>query len=127
MKSSVKSGTVRRRQVLQRKAKAKANAKSQSSAKDKDHTHKFKEHTPKKRCSRKTPEKQQKAIVAKRPHFPLEKDRGQFMCRTGVGGAGSTYKISLGASKQYKTESAALKAAEHWMQRECALRGLECN
>ena len=95
-----------REKVLQGRAKAKANAQSQSSAKDKDHTHKFKEHTPKKRCSRKTsdkmdtPEKQQKAIVAKRPHFSLEKDRGQFMCRTGVGGAGSTHKILFGAGKQ---------------------------
>ena len=122
-----------REKVLQGRAKAKANAQSQSSAKDKDHTHKFKEHTPKKRCSRKTsdkmdtPEEQQKAIVAKLPRFSLEKDRGQFMCRTGVGGAGSTHKISFEAGKQYKSELLARKASEHLLRGECARRGFECN
>ena len=139
-----------RDKVVQAKGKAKANAKSQSSANDTDHTHDDKERTPVKRCRRKTPAqhvpdklpkmdtpeklpntkrvlKQQKAIAAKRPHFSLEKNRGQFMCRTGVGGPGSTYQISFGAGKQYKSESAALKAAQHWLRDECAGRGFECN
>ena len=139
-----------REKVLQANAKSKANAKSQSSAKETDHTHDDKERTPIKRCrvkspaqhvpdklsKRDTPEKlpktqlvkkQQKAIAAKRPHFSLETKRGQFMCRTGVGGPGSTYKISFGAGKQFKSESAALKAAQHWLREECARGGFECN
>ena len=130
-----------REKVVQGRANAKAKPKSMSSAKDKDHKHNNKEHTPKKRCSLKTPDKevtpeklpktalvkkQHKAIAAKRPYFALEKQRGQFMCRTGVGGAGSTYKISFGQGKQHRSESAARKAAEHWLHGECALRGFEC-
>ena len=139
-----------REKVLQAKAKPKANAKSQSIAKKTDHTHNDKARTPMKRCRDKTPaqhvpdkltkndtpaklpktprvKKQQKAIAAKRPTFSLETNRGQIMCRTGVGGPGSTYKISFGAGKQFKSESAALKAAQHWLREECASRGFECN
>jgi hypothetical protein len=146
--------------VLQGKAKAKANANSKSNANDKEHTPKDKEYTPKKRCSRKTPDehapkhkdhtpekpqtpnakhkehtpktsnrtpdkKQNKAIAVKRPFFSLEKSRGQLMCRTGVGGAGSTYQISFGACKKYTSESAARAAAERWVRGECARRGIE--
>jgi len=155
---------------LQGKAKAKANANSKSNANDKEHTPRHKEHTPKKRCSRKTPdehapkqkdhtpekqqqtkakhkerapktsnmtpnpkhkdhtpEKQNKAIAVKRPFFSLEKSRGQFMCRTGDGGAGSTYQISFGACQKYTSESAARAAAERWVRGECARRGIERN
>ena len=98
------------------------------------------ERTPVKRCRGKTPaqpvpckpqkmdtpEKQPKTQLGKkRPHFSLETNRGQFMCRTGIAGPGSTYKISFGAGKQFKSESAALQAAQRWVREQCALRGFE--
>ena len=73
-----------------------------------------------------TPEKQPKTeMPPKRPHFSLEQHRGQYMCRTGIAGPGSTYKISFGAGKQFKSQSEALQAAESWVRDQCALRGFD--
>ena len=47
------------------------------------------------------------------------------MCRTGVGGAGSTYQISFGTCQKYTSESAARAAAERWVRGECAAQLVE--
>ena len=73
-----------------------------------------------------TPEKQPKTEKPqKRPHFSLEQHRGQYMCRTGIAGPGSTYAIAFGASRQCKSQSEALQAAESWVRDQCALRGFD--
>ena len=95
-----------------------------------------KKHVPCKPKKVATPEKQPKTVPCtpvkpktgpskKRPHFSLEKNRAQVMCRTGAGGHGSSHAIQFGAGKQFKTDKDALQAAHHWVREQCARLGFE--
>jgi hypothetical protein len=64
-------------------------------------------------------------IVAKPPYFTIERTRGQAMCRTGLGGPGSSHKISFGKGKSVPNEAAAKAAARKWVQAELKRQGRE--
>jgi hypothetical protein len=49
------------------------------------------------------------------PTFGVERSRSQVMCRTNLGGPGSTHAIKFGNNEQYKTEAAAVAAARKWL------------
>ena len=59
----------------------------------------------------------------KKPSYALEAPRHQFMCRTGVGGRGSSFAIKWGPDQKHKTERQARSAAQAWVRLECAKRG----
>ena len=48
----------------------------------------------------------------KRPHFALERTRGQVMCRTGKAGAGQCHAIRFSDAG---TEQKAIKLAKEWV------------
>lgn len=54
----------------------------------------------------------------KRPTVGLERSREQVMCRTGLGGPGSTTAFQYGEGKPYRSEKAALAAAKTWLAEE---------
>ena len=39
------------------------------------------------------------------------------MCRTGLGGPGSTFAIKFGPKEKHKTEQAAKDAADKWLKK----------
>ena len=60
-----------------------------------------------------------KAHKRKPPYFTVERSRNQLMCRTGLGGPGSSHKIKIEGS-----EAAAVKRAEAWVAEERIRQGL---
>ena len=48
-------------------------------------------------------------------YFTVERSRSQVMCRTGLGGPGSTHKIKFGAGEMCKSEAEAVSAAKQWV------------
>ena len=63
--------------------------------------------------------------MAKAPSFSVERSRNQIMCRTGLGGPGSTEKFAYGKNCKYASEGQAKAAAIKWVQAEKNKRGLE--
>ena len=67
-------------------------------------------------------EKVQKAAKsAKSPQkfaakYGLERSRNQVMCRTGLGGPGSTLAMKWGSGQQFATEALAVAAAKKWLK-----------
>ena len=51
-----------------------------------------------------------------RPHFHLEKSRGQVLCRSGFKGVGQSVALKYGAGEFYSNVAEALAAAEEWVQ-----------
>ena len=49
------------------------------------------------------------------PCYAFERSRNQVMCRTGLGGSGSTFAIKYGNNEKCKTEAAAVDAAKAWL------------
>lgn len=49
------------------------------------------------------------------PCYAFERSRNQVMCRTGLGGPGSTFAIKYGKNEKCKTEAAAVAAAKAWL------------
>lgn len=63
----------------------------------------------------KKPEGKGKPPQAGNPFYHVERSRSQVMCRTGCGGAGSTYRVQYGPGHDHKTEKAAVAAAAAWV------------
>jgi hypothetical protein len=63
--------------------------------------------------------------MAKAPSFTVERSRNQVMCRTGLGGPGSTEKFVYGKKCKFASEDNATVAAIKWVQAEKKKRGLE--
>jgi hypothetical protein len=63
----------------------------------------------------------------KRPTLSFEQSRGppHFLCRSGLGGLGSTCRFKFGKGEEYPSEAAARAAAERWVKAELKRRGLE--
>ena len=121
--------------------KCRIKAKAKAKGKDKEKAD-VQNNTPKKRCLHKqsTPEtdmQKRKAgdisasshacVPVKRPSVSTERSRGppHFMCRSGVGGPGSTFKIAWGPGQKHTSEKAARAAADNWVRAECKRRGIE--
>ena len=47
--------------------------------------------------------------------FSIERTRTQVMCRTGLGGPGSTTAMKYGKGQKFNNEAAAVAAAENWV------------
>lgn len=58
------------------------------------------------------------------PSFSVERSRSQVMCRTGLGGPGSTVGLQYGKGKKYKKEVDAVAAAKIWLKKELKSQGL---
>ena len=65
------------------------------------------------------------ASMAKAPSWGAERSRNQIMCRTGLGGPGSTEKFVYGKNCKFASEGQAKAAAIKWVQAEKKKRGLE--
>ena len=67
-----------------------------------------------------------KGAKSQRPFLSFEKSRGppHFLCRTGLGGPGSTCRFHFGKGKDYPCEKTARAAAVRWVAEECKRRGL---
>ena len=63
--------------------------------------------------------------MAKAPSWGVERSRKQIMCRSGLGGPGSTEKIVYGKNCKYASERLARAAAIKWVQAMKKKRGLE--
>ncbi len=61
----------------------------------------------------------------KRPSLVSEQSRSQFMCRTGLGGPGSSVRFAYGGGASFPTKAAAKSAANAWLQKELARQGLK--
>ena len=58
------------------------------------------------------------AAKSKKPGLCLERTRSQVMCRSGLGGPGSTKAIKYGPGAPLKSEEDALRAARFWLAQE---------
>ena len=58
------------------------------------------------------------AAKSKKPGLCLERTRSQVMCRSGLGGPGSTKAIKYGPGAPFKSEEDALRAARIWLAQE---------
>ena len=65
------------------------------------------------------------ASMEKAPSWGAERSRKQIMCRTGLGGPGSTVRFAYGKDCKYASEGQAKAAAIKWVQAEKKKRGLE--
>jgi hypothetical protein len=65
------------------------------------------------------------ASMEKAPSWGAERSRKQIMCRTGLGGPGSTERFAYGKDCKYASEGQAKAAAIKWVQAEKKKRGLE--
>jgi len=66
-----------------------------------------------------------KADAGKKPYFAVERSRNQVMCRTGLGGPGSSHKIPYGPKEKAKTEAAAVAMGKVWVNHQMELRGIK--
>ena len=58
------------------------------------------------------------ASMEKAPSWGAERSRKQIMCRTGLGGPGSTERFAYGKDCKYASEGQAKAAAIKWVQAE---------
>ena len=65
------------------------------------------------------------ASMEKAPSWGAERSRKQIMCRTGLGGPGSTERFAYGKDRKYASEGQAKAAAIKRVQAEKKTRGLE--
>ena len=56
-------------------------------------------------------------VVTKRPHFDIERSRGQVMCRTGGKGVGQSFAIKFSTAG---SETKAVQKAKKWMAEQLA-------
>ena len=63
--------------------------------------------------------------MAKAPSWGVERSRNRIMCRTGLGGPGSTEKFVYGKNCKYASERLARAAAIQWVQAMKKKRALE--
>ena len=63
--------------------------------------------------------------LATKPFFSVERSRDQVMCRTGLGGPGSSLKMPYGKGAKYASEAAAVKVAMVWVEKEKKRQGLK--
>jgi predicted lysophospholipase L1 biosynthesis ABC-type transport system permease subunit len=63
--------------------------------------------------------------MGKAPSLTIERSRNQIMCRTGLGGPGSTEKFAYGKNCKFASEGHAKAAAIKWVQAAKKKRGLE--
>ena len=54
----------------------------------------------------------------KAPFWCIEHSMSQVMCRTGLGGKGSTKALRFGPGKEYSTQEAAMKVGDAWVAQE---------
>ena len=80
---------------------------------------------PKQATSKTQPKPKQAAAQKTKPVVGLESPRSQYMCRTGVSGAGQCYAIKWGKNEQYASQASAKKAADKWLQQERRKQGLD--